>query len=74
MSDRLHRTDCIHTKLHGSRPTAARRSGRSRRCHRRDWRIAVALANQAPLLTDNKKHLPEQGLELWPLPAHGDTG
>jgi predicted nucleic acid-binding protein len=30
---------------------------------------AVALANQAPLLTDNRKHFPETGLELWPLPA-----
>jgi predicted nucleic acid-binding protein len=29
---------------------------------------AVALANRTPLLTDNVKHFPEQGLELWPLP------
>jgi predicted nucleic acid-binding protein len=53
---------------------------------RRDWRTkgqtlsftdetiaAIALANQTPLLTDNQKHFPEEGLELWPLPAHGQA-
>ena len=29
---------------------------------------AVALAHRAPLLTDNGKHFPEEGLVLWPLP------
>ena len=51
---------------------------------RRDWRTrgqtlsytdvtiaAVALANQAPLLTDNKKHFPMPELQLLPLPEHG---
>jgi tRNA(fMet)-specific endonuclease VapC len=61
-------------------PAIARQAG----LLRRDWRAkgqtlsytdvtiaAVALANQAPLLTDNRKHFPEEGLELWPLPpAH----
>jgi predicted nucleic acid-binding protein len=53
---------------------------------RRDWRAkgqtlsytdvtiaAVALAHQTPLLTDNRKHFPEEGLELWPLPSHSET-
>jgi predicted nucleic acid-binding protein len=48
---------------------------------RRDWQkkgqtlsytdvtiAAAALANRSPLLTDNRKHFPEEGLELWPLP------
>ena len=48
---------------------------------RRDWRqkgqtlsytdvtiAAVALANGLPLLTDNRKHFPMEGLELMPLP------
>lgn len=48
---------------------------------RRDWQkkgqtlsytdvtiAAAALANRSPLLTDNQKHFPEEGLELWPLP------
>jgi tRNA(fMet)-specific endonuclease VapC len=61
-------------------PAIARQAG----LLRRDWRAkgqtlsytdvtiaAVALASQAPLLTDNRKHFPEEGLELWPLPpAH----
>lgn len=59
-------------------PAIARQAG----LLRRDWRAkgqtlsytdvtiaAVALANQTPLLTDNSKHFPEGGLELWPLPA-----
>ena len=54
---------------------------------RRDWRAkgqtlsytdvtiaAVALANQVPLQTDNRKHFPEEGLQLWPLPVLGDAG
>ena len=54
---------------------------------RRDWRAkgqtlsytdvtiaAVALANQVPLLTDNRKHFPEEGLQLWPLPVLGEAG
>ena len=58
-------------------PAIARQAG----LLRRDWRLkghtlsltdvtiaAVALANHTPLLTDNRKHFPEQGLELWPLP------
>ena len=49
---------------------------------RRNWRAkgqtlsytdvtiaAVALANQVPLLTDNRKHFPEGGIELGPLPT-----
>jgi tRNA(fMet)-specific endonuclease VapC len=61
-------------------PAIARQAG----LLRRDWRAkgqtlsytdvtiaAVALANQAALLTDNRKHFPEDGLELWPLPAAG---
>jgi predicted nucleic acid-binding protein len=48
---------------------------------RRDWQkkgqalsytdvtiAAAALANGSPLLTDNRKHFPEEGLEMWPLP------
>lgn len=48
---------------------------------RRDWRqkghtlsysdvtiAAVALAHGLPLLTDNRKHFPMEGLELLPLP------
>jgi predicted nucleic acid-binding protein len=59
-------------------PAIARQAG----LLRRDWRAkgvtlsytdvtiaAVALANQTPLLTDNSKHFPQQGLELWPLPV-----
>ena len=59
-------------------PAIARQAG----LLRRDWRAkgqtlsysdvtiaAVALANQTPLLTDNRKHFPEDGLELWPLPG-----
>ncbi len=59
-------------------PAIARQAG----LLRRDWRAkgqtlsytdvtiaAVALANQTPLLTDNRKHFPEDGLELWPLPV-----
>jgi predicted nucleic acid-binding protein len=58
-------------------PAIARQAG----LLRRDWRTkgqtlsytdvtiaAVALANQVPILTDNRKHFPEEGLELWPLP------
>jgi predicted nucleic acid-binding protein len=54
---------------------------------RRDWRTrgqtlsytdvtiaAVALANQVPLLTDNKKHFPMPELQLIPLPEHGEAG
>lgn len=54
---------------------------------RRDWRVkgqtlsytdvtiaAVALANKTPLLTDNQRHFPEEGLELWPLPLRGEAG
>ncbi|HEV2689319.1 MAG TPA: type II toxin-antitoxin system VapC family toxin [Bryobacteraceae bacterium] len=61
-------------------PAIARQAG----LLRRDWRAkgqtlsytdvtiaAVALANQAPLLTDNRKHFPEEDLELWPLPPTG---
>jgi predicted nucleic acid-binding protein len=61
-------------------PAIARQAG----LLRRDWRAkgqtlsytdvtiaAVALANRTPLLTDNRKHFPEEGLELWPLPANG---
>ena len=64
-------------------PVIARQAG----LLRRDWRAkgqtlsytdvtiaAVALANGAPLLTDNQKHFPEEGLELWPLPPHGEAG
>ena len=64
-------------------PAIARQAG----LLRRDWRAkgqtlsytdvtiaAVALANGVPLLTDNRKHFPEEGLELWPLPAHGEAG
>ena len=60
-------------------PAIARQAG----LLRRDWRAkgqtlsytdvtiaAVALANGVSLLTDNRKHFPEEGLELWPLPAH----
>jgi predicted nucleic acid-binding protein len=63
-------------------PAIARQAG----LLRRDWRAkgqtlsyadvtiaAVALANQAPLLTDNRKHFPEEGLDLWALPAHGEA-
>ena len=48
---------------------------------RRDWQkkgqtlsytdvtiAATALANGSPLLTDNREHFPEEGLEMWPLP------
>ena len=48
---------------------------------RRDWQkkgqtlsytdvtiAAAALANGSPLLTGNRKHFPEEGLEMWPLP------
>lgn len=59
-------------------PEIARQAG----LLRRDWQkkgqtlsytdvtiAAVALANGSPLLTDNQKHFPEEGLELWPLPT-----
>ena len=62
-------------------PAIARQAG----LLRRDWRAkgqtlsytdvtiaAIALANGVPLLTDNRKHFPEEGLELWPLPPHGE--
>jgi predicted nucleic acid-binding protein len=29
---------------------------------------AVALSNRAPLLTDNGKHFPMSGLQLFPMP------
>ena len=58
-------------------PAIARQAG----LLRRDWQAkgqtlsytdvtiaAVALANQAPLPIGNRKHFPEAGLELWPLP------
>jgi predicted nucleic acid-binding protein len=58
-------------------PAIARHAG----LLRREWRAkgqtlsytdvtiaAVALANRVPLLTDNVKHFPEEGLDLWPLP------
>jgi len=63
-------------------PAIARQAG----LLRRDWRAkgqtlsytdvtiaAVALANQSPLLTDNQKHFPEEGLDLWPLRPHGEA-
>jgi predicted nucleic acid-binding protein len=59
-------------------PEIARQAG----LLRRDWRAkgqtlsytdvtiaAVALANGAALLTDNRKHFPEEGLSLLALPA-----
>jgi predicted nucleic acid-binding protein len=61
-------------------PAIARQAG----LLRRDWQkkgqtlsytdvtiAAVALGNGTPLLTDNRKHFPEEGLELWPLPPAG---
>ena len=58
-------------------PEIARQAG----LLRRDWRAkgytlsytdvtiaAVALANQSPLLTDNRKHFPMPELKLFPLP------
>ena len=61
-------------------PAIARQAG----LLRRDWQkkgqtlsytdvtiAAVALSNEVPLLTDNRKHFPEKGLELWPLPPAG---
>ena len=58
-------------------PAIARQAG----LLRRDWRAkghtlsysdvtiaAVALANQSPLLTDNRKHFPMPELNLFPLP------
>jgi predicted nucleic acid-binding protein len=64
-------------------PAIARQAG----LLRRDWRskgqtlsytdvtiAAVALANGAPILTDNRKHFPEEGLVLWPLPAKEEAG
>jgi len=61
-------------------PVVARQAG----LLRRDWRAkgqtlsytdvtiaAVALAHQARLLTDNRKHFPEEGLYLWSLPGRG---
>lgn len=63
-------------------PAIARQAG----LLRRDWRTkgqtlsytdvtiaAVALANQAPLLTDNRKHFPMPELQLVPLPEHGEA-
>ena len=59
-------------------PAIARHAG----LLRRDWRAkgktlsyadvtiaAVALANRAPLLTDNRKHFPMAELKLLPLPG-----
>ena len=59
----------------------ARKIARSAGLLRRDWRAkghtlsftdvtiaAVALANGSLLLTDNRKHFPEENLELLPLP------
>jgi predicted nucleic acid-binding protein len=53
---------------------------------RRDWRkkghtlsytdvtiAAVALSNEVPLLTDNRKHFPMPQLRLLPLPRHSET-
>jgi predicted nucleic acid-binding protein len=64
-------------------PAIARQAG----LLRRDWRAkgqtlsytdvtiaAVALANGVPLLTDNRKHFPEEGLNLWPLPTTDGAG
>jgi predicted nucleic acid-binding protein len=64
-------------------PAIARQAG----LLRRDWRAkgqtlsytdvtiaAVALANQVPLLTDNRKHFPMQELQLLSLPEHGEAG
>jgi predicted nucleic acid-binding protein len=64
-------------------PTIARHAG----ILRRDWRTkgqtlsytdvtiaAVALANREPLLTDNRQHFPQEGLQLWPLPVEGREG
>jgi predicted nucleic acid-binding protein len=64
-------------------PAIARRAG----LLRRDWQkkgqtlsytyvtiAAVALSNEAPLLTDNRKHFPMPELQLLPLLAHGEAG
>jgi len=53
---------------------------------RRDWQrkghtlsytdvtiAAVALSNEVPLLTDNRKHFPMPELQLLPLPGHNET-
>lgn len=53
---------------------------------RRDWRTkgqtlsytdltiaAVALSNEAPLLTDNRKHFPMPELQLLPLPRNSEA-
>jgi predicted nucleic acid-binding protein len=58
-------------------PEIARQAG----LLRRDWRMhgqtlsytdvtiaAVALGNRVPLLTDNGKHFPMSGLQLFPIP------
>jgi len=31
----------------------------------------VAMAHGSPLLTDNGRHFPEEGLDMWPLPPAG---
>jgi predicted nucleic acid-binding protein len=64
-------------------PAIARQAG----LPRRDWQkkgqtlsytdvtiAAVALSNEAPLLTDNRKHFPMPELQLLPLPAQGAAG
>jgi len=35
---------------------------------------ALALSNDAPLLTDNRKHFPMPELQLIPLPGHSEAG
>jgi tRNA(fMet)-specific endonuclease VapC len=63
-------------------PAIAREAG----LLRRDWRAkgqtlsytdvtiaAVALSNETPLLTDNRKHFPMPELELLPLPGHSEA-
>ena len=64
-------------------PAIARQAG----LLRRDWQkkgqtlsytdvtiAAVALSNEAPLLTDNRKHFPMPELQLIPLPGHSGGG
>ncbi len=64
-------------------PAVARHAG----LLRRDWQrkgqtlsytdvtiAAVALSNEIPLLTDNRKHFPMPELQLWPLPVQGEAG
>lgn len=63
-------------------PAIAKRAG----LLRRDWQkkgqtlsytdvtiAAVALSNEVPLLTDNRKHFPMPELQLLPLPGHSET-